>query len=448
MNSLLGRILLWSLGAVVIGAAASGWWMYRNLLAQTDAFFDRQLRETALALRHQAFEFAVVPELAEPQAGYDFVVQVWTLNGLRVYQSQPRTVLPGITQLGLSTVDTSEGRWRVFGVPARGFVIQVAQPMSVRQREAARLALGTLFPFLALVPVLVVLISIAVAHSVRPLRQVAERVRARHATALDPIPETPLPEEIRPLAAAMNDLLARLSAARQREQAFLGDAAHELRTPLTALRLQLEALLGATDENERRRSAQALSAGLDRAGRLVEQLLTLSRQDSARAAQMQPVALDALARDVIQELIPLADARRIDLGLAQSSPIEVNGDADALRALLRNLVDNAIRYTPQDGRVDVAVLEDAGHPVLRVCDTGRGIAPEERERVFERFYRLAGSEGVGSGLGLAIVRKIAQAHDAQVTIQDGPQTAGVAQSSRGTCVSVRFAATRAQAQRS
>jgi two-component system OmpR family sensor kinase len=193
MNSLLGRILLWSLGAVVIGAAASGWWMYRNLLAQTDAFFDRQLRETALALRHQAFEFAVVPELAEPQAGYDIVVQVWTLTGLRVYQSQPRTVLPGITQLGLSTVETEEGRWRVFGVPARGFVIQVAQPMSVRQREAARLALGTLFPFLVLVPVLVALISIAVTHGMRPLRRVAERVRTRPATALDPIPESPLP---------------------------------------------------------------------------------------------------------------------------------------------------------------------------------------------------------------------------------------------------------------
>ncbi len=448
MNSLLGRMLLWSLGAVMIGAAASGWWMYRNLLAQTDAFFDHQLRETALALRHQAFEFAVVPELAEPQAGYDFVVQVWTLNGLRVYQSQPHTSLPGITQLGLSTVATEAGPWRVFGVPARGFVIQVAQPMSVRQRQAARLALSTLFPFLILVPVLALLISIAVAHSVRPLRQVAERVRAQPATALDPIPEAPLPEEIRPLAAAMNDLLARLSAARQREQAFLGDAAHELRTPLTALRLQLDALLVAADDAERSRAAEALRAGLDRAARLVEQLLTLSRQDSAPPAQVQPVALDALARQVIQELIPLADARRIDLGLAQSSPIEVNGDADALRALLRNLVDNAIRYTPQGGRVDVAVFEDDARPALRVCDTGRGIAPEERERVFERFYRPAGSDGVGSGLGLAIVRKIAQAHGAQVTMQDGAETTGAGESSRGTCVNVRFAAAAEKARRS
>jgi two-component system OmpR family sensor kinase len=246
----------------------------------------------------------------------------------------------------------------------------------------------------------------------------------------------------------MNELLARLSAAREREQAFLGDAAHELRTPLTALRLQLDALLTATDEAQRRRAAEALGAGLDRAARLVEQLLTLSRQDSARAAQLQPVSLDALARDVIQELIPLADARRIDLGLAQSSPVEVNGDADALRALLRNLVDNAIRYTPESGRVDVAILEQANRPVLRVCDTGRGIAPEERERVFERFYRTAGTDGVGSGLGLAIVRKIAETHRAQVTIEGGAQTAGAAESSRGTCVNVRFAAAAEKSRRS
>jgi len=167
MNSLRARLLLWLLAAVVVGGAAGGWWMYRNLLAEADEFFDHQLRQTALALRHQAFEYAAAPQLIEPQASYDFVVQVWSRDGVRVYQSQPHTVLPGITQLGLSTVDTPDGRWRVYGVPARSFLIQVAQPLAVRQGQAARLALHTLLPFILLVPLLALLSSVAVALSLR-----------------------------------------------------------------------------------------------------------------------------------------------------------------------------------------------------------------------------------------------------------------------------------------
>ena len=148
----------------------------------------------------------------------------------------------------------------------------------------------------------------------------------------------------------------------------------------------------------------------------------------------------ALAIGLQGGLHGLDQAPRIDLGLAQSAPLSVNGDGDALRALLRNLVDNAIRYTPEGGRVDVSILEESGRPVLRVCDSGRGIPPGERERVFERFYRTPGSEGVGSGLGLPIVRKIAQAHGADVSIENPPETGGAGASSRGTCVSVRFAA--------
>jgi len=436
MNSLLARLLLSSLAAVVIGGVLGGYWMYRNLLSEADEFFDNQLTQTALALRHQAFERAVIPPLDERQAGYDFVVQVWSLNGVRVYQSQPHVALPGITQIGLSTVDTAQGRWRVFGVPARGFLIQVSQPMAVREGQAARLALHTLLPFVLLVPLLGVLITVAVTLSVRKLSVVAERVRNRPATGFDPIPEAPLPDEIRPLAAAFNELLSRLAVTREREQAFLSDAAHELRTPLTALRLQLDALLRAPDEGERRRAGELLSAGLVRASRLVEQLLTLSRQELARPVASTRVALDSVAKDVIEELLPLADARDIDLGLTESHAVSVEGDADALRALLRNLVDNALRYTPRGGNVDVSVLQEAAGASLRVCDSGPGIPAHERERVFERFYRMPGTDEIGSGLGLAIVKRIADAHGAHVTIGDGP--AGRPQSGAGACVTVRF----------
>jgi two-component system, OmpR family, sensor kinase len=430
MNSLRARLLAWLLGGVAFVGIAGGWVVYRNALAEADAFFDYHLRQTALILRDQPVEYLLAPQLAPGDASYDFVVQVWSLDGVRVYLSRPHAVLPEVTTLGFATVSTREGRWRVFGVQAETRVIQVAQPMSVRAQRAAELALQTLRPFALLLPVLVLVIWFAVAHVLEPVRQLTGQVRARRVDALDALPDTPLPEEVQPLVTALNDLLARLRAALERERAFMADAAHELRTPLTALHLQMGMLAKASDDHERAEAMATLSAGVQRAIRLVEQMLALARQEPRADAPRLPVRLDDLARDVVAELVPLADAGHIDLGVSRAESATVTGDVDALRTLLRNLIDNAVRYTPSGGRVDVAVeapTEGDGRGArVTVSDNGPGISAEDRARVFDRFYRRAGTQPPGSGLGLAIVRAIVAAHGATITLGDGEGGKGLA----------------------
>ena len=433
MSSLRARLLASLLAGVVLVGVTGGWIVYRNALAEADAFFDYHLRQTALILRDEPVEYLLAPRLPSTDAAYDFVVQVWSLDGVRVYLSRPHAVLPDITTLGFSTVTTREGRWRVFGVQAMTRVIQVAQPMSVREQRAAELALQTLKPFALLLPVLALVIWFAVGHALEPLRRLTAQVKSRRVNALDALPATQLPDEVQPLVLALNDLLGRLRAALERERAFMADAAHELRTPLTALHLQMGMLARASSEAEREAAMETLSAGVQRAIRLIEQMLALARQEPRADSQPVPVRLDELAREIVTELVPLADAGRIDLGVAAAQPAIVAGDADALRTLLRNLVDNAVRYTPAGGRVDVMVESTAAGARVTVTDDGPGVPPEERARLFDRFYRRAGTTPTGSGLGLAIVKAIADAHGATVTLTAGP-------TGRGLAVIVTFAA--------
>jgi two-component system, OmpR family, sensor kinase len=459
MRSVRARLLVWLLSGVLLVGAVGGWMVYRNALAEADAFFDYQLRQTALLLSDQPVEYLLNPSIPQTNAEYDFVVQVWTLDGVRVYLSRPHAVLPAITTLGFSISQTSEGRWRVFGVQALTRVIQVAQPMRIREQQAVDLALRTLTPFALLLPLLVTLIWFAVGHALEPLKRLTLLVQARKVTALDPLPDANLPGEVQPLVGALNDLLNRLAAALERERGFLADAAHELRTPLTALHLQMGTLARAANEAERADAMEKLSAGVQRAIRLVEQLLSLARQEPRVETPRTRIRLDDLAREVVAEMIPLADARNIDLGISvpdlavpdlavpdpavsnpatsdpatpgtttsnivTSKPAFVMGDPDALRTLTRNLVDNAVRYTPPGGTVDVSV-HDSTTPggegsALQVVDTGPGIPPDERRRVFDRFYRPLGMAPPGSGLGMAIVKAIADAHGATVALDSGP----------------------------
>ncbi len=429
MSSLRARLLAWLLAGVVFVGAAGGWIVYRNALSEADAFFDYHLRQTALILRDQPVEYMLPSQIAPADAAYDFVVQVWSLDGVRVYLSRPHAVLPATTTLGFSTVSTAEGRWRVYGAQALTRVIQVAQPMSVREKRAAELALSTLAPFALLLPVLSLLIWLAVGHALRPLERLTRLVKARRVNALEPLPDAQLPDEVRPLVGALNELLARLQAALGRERAFMTDAAHELRTPLTALHLQMDMLARASGETERSAAMERLSEGVQRAIRLVEQMLSLAREEPRTHPAQVPVALVPLAREVVAELLPLADARHIDLGVGAARPLSVSGDGEALRTLLRNLIDNAVRYGGDGGRVDVSVEEGGGaeapHAELAVTDSGPGIPPEERARVLDRFYRRAGSAPPGSGLGLAIVKAIADAHGATLTLTAGPDGRGL-----------------------
>ena len=450
MRSIRARLLAWLIGGVVLIGVAGGWIVYRNALAEADAFFDYHLRQTALVLRDEPVEYSVAPPLPANDASYDFVVQVWSLDGVRVYLSRPHSVLPEVTTLGFTTVTTAEGVWRVFGTQAMTKVIQVAQPMRVREQQAVDLALKTLRPFALLLPVLGFLIWFAVGSALQPLQGLTALVKARRIDTVDPLPNEHLPDEVTPLVGALNELLVRLDAALTRERAFMADAAHELRTPLTALHLQMGTLARATNEAERNDAMAKLSEGVVRAIHLVEQMLSFARQGPRTEPGRVYVPLADVVREVVAELVPFADVKHIDLGISNSESATVLGDPDALRTLTRNLVDNAVRYTPDGGRVDVFVensVSVAGtstsapekaqvalpQVVLRVVDNGPGIPPEERTRVLDRFYRRPGTSPPGSGLGMAIVKAIADTHNAILKLDSGP-------GGRGLSVSVLFPA--------
>jgi len=428
--SLRASLLVSLLGGVLLVGVAGGLVVYRNALAEADAFFDNHLKETALFLRDQPVEYLFPPPIPSNDVAYDFVVQIWTVDGRRIYIGPEQAVLPpSSTTIGYSTVNTSSGQWRVYGAESPTKVVQVAQPMSVRRQEAAQLALRTLAPFALLVPVLGLIVWLAVGRALQPLQRLARAVKTRRVNAVEPLSAERLPDEVRPLVDSLNDLLARLSAALDRERAFMADAAHELRTPLTALHLQLGELARASTESERAEAMGRLSEGMQRAIRLVEQMLALARQEPRADPTHTRFALDELGREIVAELVPLADARRIDLGMSEAQAVFVRGEREAVATLIRNLVDNAVRYTPAGGRVDVSVERSAALPaqaLVRVVDNGPGIARAERERVFDRFYRRPGTRQPGSGLGLAIVKAIAVAHGATVELGDGADGRGLA----------------------
>lgn len=410
MRSIRSTLLAGLLVAVAVAGGLVAFGVYRTAYAEASELFDYQLQQMGIALRDRIFDGGSAIDAA------DFVVQVWRADGAVAFVSSARLV-PVRAPVGLSTVTADGADWRVFRIDAANQIVQVAQPMSLRRDRAANVALRVLLPLIVALPLLAALIWIVVGRGLAPLTALARSVAARGPRALAPLPETSLPDELRPLVGSLNDLLVRLGRALERERAFIGDAAHELRTPLTAVALQLQVLERVPEGPERGAALARLKAGIERSTRLVQQLLELARQDAA-AADRPPARLDlaALAREVVTEQAPHAQARGIDLGL-DASAAELDGDAEGLRAALGNLVDNAVRYTPAGGRIDVRVRTEGGEVVAEVLDTGPGIPAAERERVFDRFHR-GGAGGTGSGLGLAIVREIARRHGATIELLD------------------------------
>ena len=398
-----------------------GWATYSAAKNEAGALFDYQLQQIALSLRDQTFRGPA--EALASDERLDYVIRVWDRNGLAIYYSQPNQQLPELTRLGYSTASTGEGEWRFFAIQHHGLTIAVAQPMRVRHQLAASAAWSTLKPFFVLLPVLGLLVWVLVSRGLQPLARLAHSVQTRTPESLEPLPEGSVPDEAKPLVISLNDLLSRLKLALNAQRAFVADAAHELRTPLTALQLQLQLVERAGSAGEREAALGELKSGLQRATHAVQQLLTLARQEPGAAEyRLAPVGLAELVRRSVVAHERFAEAKTIDLGATEiDEAAVVSGDAEALRILLDNLVDNALRYTPAGGQVDVSCGRQGVHAFLVVADSGEGIPPDERERVFDRFYRRAGeSDGVssGSGLGLSIVRMIAERHGARITLAD------------------------------
>lgn len=437
--SLRVRLLVFLLAAIVLTAAVQGLLAYRSALAEADALFDYQMQQTAYALRAGLPPDARASGSSLPEYRNDeLIVQVWTNEGLRIFESAVGAALPQKAVLGFTEVQARGISYRVFSLQTRSQVIQVAQDMGVRRAMARALALRSLIPLAVMAPLLALAVWWAVSRLLLPVQRVRGQLARRRPDELTPVSTAGLPSELQPLVQEFNALLARVRQAFEAQQHFVADAAHELRSPLAALRLQLQGLQRAPDADARALSMERLGSGIDRATRLVEQLLALARQEAqlAAGAPPEPVRLADLARQAVLDAVPAAQRRGIDLGLSPLTPqvegITVPGHAQALAILLRNLLDNAIKYTPQGGRVDVALQAGPDDVTLRVDDSGPGIAPEERERVLQRFHRGAVPQGgaAGSGLGLAIADSIARLHGTHLELASAPRLGGLGVSLR------------------
>jgi len=347
-------------------------------------------------------------------------VQVWSLDGGVLYSTVPAPVLPPRAVLGFSTVMVNGAPWRVFAAATPQRIVQVGQPLAVRRALATAAAGRSVLPIAVAAPIVGLLIWWLVGASLAPLARVVRALRERGVDALEPLPARGLPSEVTPLIDAFNALLARLAAAFDAQRAFTADAAHELRSPLTALKLQLDLLHGARDDNERNDAVQRLRAGIERAHRLVEQLLALARAEPGTTAAHAPVDLAQVARQAVAETAALAGSLGGSVDLEAPHELTLRGDADALRSLVRNLIDNALKYGGTPPQVRVHLERGAGVATLVVDDAGAGIPEAERERVFDRFHRREPGRGSGSGLGLAIVRTVARAHGGGVQLANSP----------------------------
>jgi two-component system OmpR family sensor kinase/two-component system sensor histidine kinase QseC len=421
-SSIRTRLLLSLLPLFILAEAVIGTVTYRYVLRDSHELFDYHLRQMALSLRDQG---AVLPPPGPPEdrEQFDFVVQIWSADGSKIYLSHTRSRarLPERATLGFSDVVTGGERWRVYSTLARGRVIQVGQPFEVRERIAAAAALRSLTPLLFFAPLVALAIWWLVGKSLVPVEQIATELRRRDANRLDPVPEADIPIEVEPMVTSLNGLLGRLRASFAAQRAFVADAAHELRTPIAALKLQAGLMARARDDRARAEALCELNAGIDRSAHLVDQLLTLARSEpQARAAPEERIDLARVARAVVAEMTPLAVARGSTIEFDAPDALALRGDANALHSLLRNLVDNALRHTPAGSRVAVRIDIEDDYACVSVDDDGPGIAVEERERVFDRFYgRTAGGDG-GSGLGLAIAKAVIDRHAGRIELDRSP----------------------------
>ncbi len=424
MRSIRRQLLLWLLLGLVVAVAAAATSTYYQARREAKELFDYQLKQVALAVSNEALPLP--PRASAHEHDEDLAIQVWDENQNLLYASRPGLAIPSQLDSGYANVVTHPGHWRVFNLRAHGRLVQVAQRLSVDEELAAAMALRVVAPLLVVLPLLGILVWLTVRRGLRPLTSVTSAVRARTPAALQPLPESDLPEEVQPLVHALNELLARLGRAMAVQRGFIADAAHELRTPLTAVQLQLELARWANSAQEREAAFDDLQRGVSRAIHLVSQLLTLARQDpEATEGVLQPTDLSEIARLVVTEQTPLAIAKQVDVGISDAVESVIQGDPEALRVMLGNLVDNAIRYSPAGGRVDVAVTHRDGHAVLAVQDSGPGIPVSDRGRVFDRFFRGHELDVPGSGLGLAIVKSIADRHHAIIGLDAGPRGGGL-----------------------
>ncbi len=420
---LLATLLAWGVTLVL---------SYRDTRHELDELLDAHLAQSAslliVQIGHEDDDYDT--EHAPPLHRYsrNVAFQVWEKGRKLVLHSvsAPNTLLSATLE-GFSNSRVDDKAWRVFSTwdDSRHFLVQIGERREVRDELAETVAENLLRPLLFTLPVLALLIWFGVARSLRPLQSLSDQVAQRRADNLAPLEDSAVPAEVLPLAEGLNQLFVRLRDSLDKERRFTADAAHELRTPLAAIMTQAQVARAATDDAERQRALDNVVLGCTRAAHLVDQLLTLARLEPEQLQPGEACDLRALTVEVIAALAPAAIQKNIELQLVEGPAVRAPGVATLLGILMRNLIDNAIRYSPSGSRVRVTVASRDGKAVFSVVDQGPGIPAEAQELVWERFYRVLGSEQTGSGLGLSIVRRIADLHHANVALAPGEGDKGL-----------------------
>jgi two-component system, OmpR family, sensor histidine kinase QseC len=360
----------------------------------------------------------------EPQENYldRFNFQVWTNGGKLLLHSSnaPKVPLTAETD-GFSDKSISDQDWRVFTTynDKAGIRTVLAERYDTRNELGHRIAQDDLYIMLLTFPLSGLLIWIIIGRGLDSLEKVAEEVANRAPSHLEPVDLHEIPEEIKPVIDELNKLFFRLKEGFEREKRFAADAAHELRTPLAALKAQAQVALNTNDIEEKNLALQKLIASVNRSTHIVQQLLTMSKlvPEATNLQEEDEVNLEKLTREILAMMVPFAVEKQIELEFEHEDNISpILGNATALGILIRNLVDNAIRYSNENGKITVQLLKKYNEVILEVCDNGPGIPSELKARVFERFFRVLGNKSTGSGLGLAIVQQICELHRGRVVL--------------------------------
>jgi len=438
------RLLVAVMSAILIAWAFMATSGYLDIRYEVEELLDAQLAQSARVLL--AFNTTNLGEQAKPEEsskkdnnlpdvpkrlfGHRYesklAFQIWTNEKKLALRSANAPVVFPLTdkEYGFDDVNVAGHQWRVFSLPDDNstIVVKVGERVDIRQELIRNVATKTLIPILIVLPLLAFIIWFGIGRAMAPLIKLARQVESRAPNHLQSVEITGVPKEAVPLVNSINNLFGRLEMAFDGERRFTSDAAHELRTPLAGLKAQAHVALKSNNHQSREKALNLVVKGVDNASHLVQQLLTLARLDPEHGiADYEIVNLTNMAGEVLANLIPYAESKNINLSLIDTTDGENNtlqGNTDALAILLRNLVDNAIRYTPTDGTIDVSIILDDQYLTLRIADSGPGIPSDDREQVFKRFYRRLGTQAPGSGLGLSIVSRIAELHHANLKLSD------------------------------
>ena len=437
MCSVRHTLLVWLLPVFLLVGATSACVSYMSYNRVVGGFMDDQMQLLAESIAVQKEEIVLLPMTSDRvHREGTYVVQVFDAQGTLRGSSLPGTEVGLQIGSGFHTVAAGSEHWRAYAAqatrPGNGFRVQVLQSGQFRTFLAAGRAWGVIAPLIVLLPLALLVLWWVVSQVSLAVGRIASQASAQDENSITELSTDRVPLEIKPLVVSFNSLLGRLREAFATQRHFVQDAAHELRTPIAAVGLQLENLRGDIAPGEAMQRFNQLEAGVKRAQRLVDQLLKLSRQEGAAQAlpQISAVNVHDAVLESVNALIAQADRRGIDLGLDEAegcadATTTVNSPPGDLRSVLDNLIENALRYTPRGGVVDVRVSRAQGKCAIEVVDTGPGIPPEELGRVFDRFYRVPGTEAPGSGLGLSIAQAAAKRCGMRLSLRNRDDCSGL-----------------------